>query len=122
MTKWLFRLIWIPVFIIAVLFLVANRHPVAISLDPFSQDNPAVATAALPLWLWLTVTLFLGVGLGAAAMWMSGGDRRQKARAEHKELKAVRRQLETALAEKRAAEAKVRNVVEEPPLLESAEP
>jgi len=101
MKKWLYRIIWIPVFVVAVLFLVANRHPVSISLDPFSAEAPALTTAALPLWFWLMLMLFFGFAAGAAGMWISGRPRRQKARAEHRELKALRKELAAAaLAEK----------------------
>ena len=66
MKKWLFRIVWIPVLLLAVLFLVANRTLVPISLDPFRPDNPAMSTPALPLWFWLMGMLFIGVALGAA--------------------------------------------------------
>jgi len=69
MKKWLYRIFWIPLFVLAVLFLVANRQLVAISLDPFNASSPAVTSLALPLWLWLALMLFLGVGLGAAGIW-----------------------------------------------------
>jgi type VI protein secretion system component VasK len=125
MKKWLYRIVWIPVLVIAVLFLVANRQPVAISLDPFSADNPVVTTVALPLWLWLVFTMFLGVGLGAVGMWSSGAEKRRKARHEHRELKTLRREM--AAARKRASQsheaetevAETKPGGNEPPLLES---
>lgn len=117
MKKWLYRIVWIPVLVIAVLFLVANRQPVAVSLDPFSASNPSLTTAALPLWLWLIFMLFLGLGLGAAGMWFSGGDKRAKARAEHRELKVLRREMAAMEAEERAAQARASQ--SDPPLLES---
>ena len=118
MKKWLSRIFWIPVLILTVLFLVANRQRVAISLDPFSMDNPAVTTEALPLWFWLMLMLFIGVGVGAVGMWLSGTGRRHTARLEHRELKSLRRQ---AAAEKAAAAAKEVGVAEEtPPLLETS--
>jgi len=120
MKKWLYRLIWIPILVIAVLFLVANRQLVTISLDPFNADNPVVTSFALPLWLWLIFTLFIGVGLGSAAMWFSGGQRREKARVEHRELKSLRRELAAMQAQKPAEEPK--EFQSEPPLLESTEP
>ncbi|MBL4618994.1 MAG: hypothetical protein GXP04_15015 [Alphaproteobacteria bacterium] len=96
MKKWLYRIFWIPLFVLAVLFLVANRQLVAISLDPFNASSPAVTSLALPLWLWLALMLFLGVGLGAAGIWQSGAARRQKAHQEHRELKALRREMADA--------------------------
>ena len=117
MKKWLFRIVWIPVLVVAVLFLVANRQPVAISLDPFSASNPAVTTAALPLWLWLMTMLFIGVAIGSFGMWLSGSSRRRKNRHDRRELKNLRR---TAAAHQKPEESEdvPSQTVEEAPLLE----
>ncbi len=120
MKKWLFRILWVPALAIAVLFLVANRAPVSISLDPFSAAAPAVTTPALPLWLWLMVMLFLGLAAGSVGMWLSGRSKRQKAHHEHKQLKALRAELADATAKLRAAEMRAEKPAE-PPLLESAD-
>ena len=95
MKKWFFRIFWVPVFVLAVLFLVANRQPVAVSLDPFSASNPAVTTAALPLWLWLMLMLFIGLGMGAAGMWLSGAERRRNYTSAKKELKVLKKEVTT---------------------------
>lgn len=79
-------LVTIPAGAALVVFLVANRAPVALSLDPLSPSAPALATPALPLWIWLVLFLLSGVGLGAAAMWASGVDARRRARADRLEL------------------------------------
>ncbi|MGE0409431.1 MAG: lipopolysaccharide assembly protein LapA domain-containing protein [Amphiplicatus sp.] len=92
MKKVVSRLIWLPVGFVLVLFLVANRRPVSISLDPISLDHPAVATPALPLWVWLVLSLLIGFVAGAVGMWSSGREGRRKARAEHRELKTLRRE------------------------------
>lgn len=104
MTKWLYRIVWIPVLIVAVLFFVANRTMVPISLDPFSADNPAFSTPAMPLWFWLMATLFIGVGLGSLGMWLSGGERRAQARDNRRELKAVKKELAAMTARVEQAE------------------
>lgn len=93
MSKWLFRIVWIPILIVAVLFLVANRTLVPISLDPFRPDNPALSTPALPLWFWLMGMLFLGVALGAAGQWLSGRETRAQARDNRRELRAAKKEL-----------------------------
>ena len=93
MKKWLSRLLWIPVLVFAVFFLVANRQQVRLSLDPFNASAPAVTTFPLPLWGWLILALFLGFAIGAAALWISARPKRARARAEHRELKALRRTL-----------------------------
>lgn len=84
-------LVWLPSGLVVVWFLVANRQPVAISFDPVSLDNPALATPALPLWVWLTLTLLVGFFLGALGMWTSSGPARRKARAESLELRSLKR-------------------------------
>ena len=49
----------VPLAIILVALAVANRNPVAFTLDPFNPGNPAL-TMQLPLF----VLLFLAVGIG----------------------------------------------------------
>ncbi len=81
----------IPAGALLVVFLVANRAPVALSLDPLSTAAPALATPALPLWIWLVLFLLGGVGLGALATWTSARRQRTRARADRLELKALRK-------------------------------
>jgi hypothetical protein len=102
MNKWLFRIVWIPILAGAVLFLVANRTPVAISLDPFRPENAAMSTPALPLWFWLMVMLFLGLALGVAGSWFSGADARAQARDNRRMVKSL--QKEVAALSARSAE------------------
>lgn len=123
MKKWLFRLIWIPVLLVAVLFLVANRQLVAISLDPFNAAAPAFTTMALPLWAWLMTMLFIGLGTGAFGAWVSARPKRVEARANRKTIKELRQEvtrLETRLREVEGARPQEGSVpAVEPPLLES---
>ncbi len=98
MKKLLSRLVLLPVGLLLVLFLVANRHPVAVRFDPFSYENPSVVTPALPLWVWLVVTLLIGFFTGAATSWASTRHKRLAASAEHKELVALRREREAMRA------------------------
>ncbi|WP_375201642.1 DUF1049 domain-containing protein [Hyphococcus sp.] len=106
MSKWLFRIVWIPILIVAVLFLVANRTLVPISLDPFRPENPALSTPALPLWFWLMGMLFLGVALGAAGQWLSGREARAQARDNRRELRAAKKELAVLTARDEAARGK----------------
>ncbi|MEZ5893986.1 MAG: LapA family protein [Parvularculaceae bacterium] len=91
--KWIYRLFWIPILTGAVLFLVANREPVAISLDPFRPGSPALSTPPAPLWFWLMVMLFFGVALGAVGGWLSGRPARIRAREDRRSLKAVTKEV-----------------------------
>lgn len=79
-------------------FLVANRRPVAISLDPLNAAEPAIETFALPLWLWLVSALLFGFFLGALGMWASGAKRRQKAREDRLAITALRKENEILAA------------------------
>ncbi len=81
----------IPAGALLVLFLIANRKLVALSLDPFSTDTPAIATPALPLWVWLVVALLTGFFAGAAGMWVSDRELRIRAKADRLELKALKK-------------------------------
>ena len=115
--KWLFRILWIPTLLGVVLFLWANRSPVAISFDPFNVNNPSIATYALPLWFWLMTVLFLGLGLGSVGMWLSGASRRSQARAHRREIKALKKELAVMAA--RAANTTEDSSAPEPPKLEA---
>lgn len=92
MRKLLSRLFWIPVGLLLVVFLVANRQPVAVSFDPISVEHPAFATPPLPFWVWMIAALLIGFFLGAFGLWASQGDHRKLVRAERRELKTLRRE------------------------------
>ncbi len=125
MKKWLFRIFWIPVLMLAVLFLVANRQMLAISLDPFSATSPAVTTFPMPLWFWLILMLFVGVALGSMATWRSGASQRQKLRLQARDLKSLQGELTVARREAAAVREPDAGPSQrepssvEPPLLES---
>ena len=113
--------LWIPVFLVAALFLIANRQLVAISLDPFNASNPAVTTPELWLWVWLMLTLVIGFVFGVAGMWLSARPGRQKAKIERRELKALK--TEMAAMEKKLKELEPAPPSEEDlPLLETSTP
>lgn len=91
--------LWIPIGAILVLFLVANRRLVSLSLDPFSTTDPAFATFPLPLWLWLALFFFIGIGLGGFGMWLSGRELRLRAKADRLELKAMKKTQESEMVQ-----------------------
>ena len=114
-------LLWIPVFLIAALFLIANRQLVAISLDPFDANNPAVTTPEWWLWVWLMLTLAIGFIVGVAGMWLSARPGRQRAKLERRELKALKKEM--AEMEKKLKELEpAAPPDEELPLLETSTP
>ncbi len=60
-------LVALPTAAVAIVVAVANRHGVVFSLDPFSQDAPAIAVE-LPLFVLLFLAVLVGVFLG----WLVG--------------------------------------------------
>jgi uncharacterized integral membrane protein len=93
-------LVLVPLGLLIVLFAVANRQKVAISLDPFSSDAP-VFTANLPLFLVILGTLIAGVMIGGGASWLRQARWRRRARRlefEAKRLRVENEQLKRELA------------------------
>lgn len=70
-----------PIGAILVAIAVSNRQPVALILDPFRPDNPALSIE-LPFYLYLLGALVVGVILGGTAAWMGQSRWRQTARAQ----------------------------------------
>lgn len=91
-------LVFVPLAVLLVVFLFANRRPVAISFDPFSTVAPSLATPPAPLWLWLGLSILLGVGLGASAMWRGARRARRQAKVARKELAAFKAAQNTQIA------------------------
>lgn len=73
-----------PVAIAAVLFAVANRGPVPVSLNPFAVD-PAAETVAIPLYALVIGVLMLGVVVGGTATWLAQHRHRKAERLYRKE-------------------------------------
>jgi uncharacterized integral membrane protein len=95
-------LAWIilaPVATIALLFALANRAWVTVSIDPFSQAAPAYAVE-LPLFLVMFGALIIGVLTGGVAVWF--GRLRWQIAAHRAEREATRLRAEKAEVEARA--------------------
>ncbi|MBL8580955.1 MAG: DUF1049 domain-containing protein [Rhizobiaceae bacterium] len=71
--------ILIPLAIVLITLAVANRAPVAFTLDPFNPGNPAL-TVQLPLFVLLFLALALGLIVGSVATWIRQGRYRKAAR------------------------------------------
>jgi hypothetical protein len=96
-------LVLFPLGALLVAIAVANRHPVALILDPFRPDNPALSVE-LPFYAYLIGALVVGVILGGAATWFGQSRWRQTARTQGK--RAARWQAEAdRLARERDANA-----------------
>ena len=93
MIRFLKALILLPVAILVVLLAVANRAPVTLSLDPFSQDAPEFATQ-LPLFAVIFAAVMLGVVIGGMASWLAQGKNRKSRRRLRRETRQLRHETE----------------------------
>ena len=87
-------LAWIilaPVATVALLFAVANRRWVTVSLDPFSAEAPAYALD-LPMFLVIFAALILGVIIGGISVWFGKIHWRMAAHRAEKELAQLKAQ------------------------------
>jgi uncharacterized integral membrane protein len=91
--RFLKALILLPVAILVVLLAVANRAPVTLSLDPFSQDAPEFA-AQLPLFAVIFAAVMLGVVIGGVASWLAQGKNRKSRRRLMRETRQLRYETE----------------------------
>ncbi len=92
MRKFLTALIVIPLALIFVVFAVANRHFVTVSLDPFNSVNPSISVS-LPLFVLIIAIAVLGVIAGGLATWFGQRRWRRAARQHEADAKVVRSQL-----------------------------
>ncbi len=72
-------IIVLPLAILLIAFVVANRHEVVISFDPIDTANPAFAIG-LPLFVLVFTAVAIGVVLGWVAAWWTAGKARRDAR------------------------------------------
>lgn len=72
-------LVLIPLAIVLVALAVANRAPVAFTIDPFNPGNPGL-TASLPLFVLLFSAVAVGLVIGSLATWLRQGRYRRAAR------------------------------------------
>lgn len=93
MIRFLRRLILLACAVILVGLMVANRHTIAIGLDPFAANPPAVTVSA-PMFVFLFAALLVGVVLGGIGAWMGQGKWRALARQRTKETYRLRQDRE----------------------------
>lgn len=100
MRKFITALVVVPLGLIFVVFAVANRHFVTVSLDPFNSVDPAVALT-LPLFAVIIAVAMLGVLAGGTATWFRQRHWRRAAR----QYEADARQARAETADLRSAAA-----------------
>jgi uncharacterized integral membrane protein len=103
-------LLLVPIAILLVLFSVANRGPVTLSLDPFSREAPALAIS-LPLFVVLMLAVVLGVVIGGTAAGIGRLRWRWRAKAAEREASMLAAQNEAFLHSTQPPASDSRNVV-----------
>jgi uncharacterized integral membrane protein len=85
------KIVWIviliPLGLVIVAFLVANRADVTVSFDPFGGQDPALSLRR-PLYLVMLVLMVVGVFVGGVAAWLGQRKWRRRARRLERELAA----------------------------------
>ena len=95
--------LWLPLAVVIIAFVVANRQMVALSLDPFG-DAASPLALPMPLWAVFILGLFIGIIAGASLSWLRQSRHRKAARRAHAELEKLRQQPEGKPATQAAAE------------------
>ena len=90
MTRLLKLILLAPAAFALIVFAVANRHSVKVSLDPFGSADTTALTAAAPLFVLLIAAAMFGVVCGSAASWFAHGKYRKAARASRAETTQLR--------------------------------
>ena len=93
MRKFLAVAVLVPLAVIIVIFAVANREIVTVSLDPFNPSHPAYALR-LPLFALVFVLVGLGVVVGGFAAWLRQHRWRVRARQAEAEARELRARLD----------------------------
>jgi uncharacterized integral membrane protein len=89
MRRFLAWIVLAPVAVIALLFAVANRRWVTVSLDPFSAEAPAYSID-LPMFLVIFAALIIGVVIGGISVWFGRLRWQMAAHRAEKELARVK--------------------------------
>lgn len=97
MKTFLKAIVLVPLALALVLFAIANRQVVKLSLDPVAPESPLLAFE-LPLYAIVMSALMLGVLIGGLASWLVQGKHRKGERNYRKEASRLREEAETLRA------------------------
>ncbi|RVC41246.1 DUF1049 domain-containing protein, partial [Mesorhizobium sp. M4A.F.Ca.ET.090.04.2.1] len=64
--RFMLVVVFVPLAVVLIALAVANREPIAFTLDPFNPGNPAL-TLKLPLFVFLFLALAIGMIVGSMA-------------------------------------------------------
>lgn len=98
MLRLLKYLITIPVAIVILMFLFANRQWVTVSFDPFENGGAPAFALPSPLYLVIVVSVMIGVVAGGFSTWLSQGRNRRALRKTKSEAAKLRTELKGAKA------------------------
>ena len=93
MVRFLKLLIITPFAILLLVFAFANRHFVAVSLDPFASVDDSAYSLDAPLFILLILAMIVGVVMGGLAVWFGQGKHRRAARAGRADVEKLRADL-----------------------------
>jgi uncharacterized integral membrane protein len=85
-------IVLVPLAVVLILFAIANREMITLSLDPFDATRPAF-TYRMPLFFLIFILLFVGVLVGGTAAWLRQSKWRRVARRLRSENIALRAEL-----------------------------
>lgn len=91
MRKLLTAVIVLPVAAVLLVFVLANRAPVVLSLDPFSPGDTAWSLQ-LPLFLIILLAVMVGVVIGSVSGWFAQAPHRREARHNRHEVRRLERE------------------------------
>jgi uncharacterized membrane protein YciS (DUF1049 family) len=92
MKRFVWLILLVPAAIIVIALSVANRNPVAFTIDPFAASNPYLTFTA-PLFAFLFASLILGLLIGSISTWLAQGKHRRKARQAQIETDQLRAEM-----------------------------
>ncbi len=93
MIRFLKALVLLPIAIVVILLAVANRAPVLLSFDPFSQEIPEIAFE-VPLYAVIFASVMIGVLIGGVAAWLAQRSNRRERRLYRREASHLRHETE----------------------------
>jgi uncharacterized integral membrane protein len=88
-------IIGLPIAILVIGFVVANRRWTTLSLDPFTANEPSISID-LPLWLLFIFGVFIGIMVGWVGCWFAQAKWRKLARERSREISQLQSELESA--------------------------
>ncbi len=106
--KIFYRLVFIPVAAIFVVFAVANRHTLTLDLWPLPLEID------LPVYIAVLGALAVGMAVGGSVQWISDGKWRRRSRADKRKASALERRL-TLVEAAREAQGETGEETPEPP-------